>query len=207
MIRYEADCTVVCDRFHAVTAAEITVATPEDRGRVVTSLVAAFTRDPVLRYLFPDEATYPQYAAAFFGHLFDKRVHKGTIWTIERGASVALWEPPAASNELPDDNVVAQLSADALARVRAYDEAVHAAMPAAPFWYLGVLGTHPDNAGRRWGHAVMRVGLRRAAADGLPAILETSNPDNVEVYRRTGFEVVQAFADPLPTWIMRQSIR
>ncbi|MEU7712533.1 GNAT family N-acetyltransferase [Micromonospora chalcea] len=188
---------------HAVTGPEITVATPQDRGRVVTSLVAAFTKDPVLRHLFPDEATYARYAAAFFGHLFDKRVHKGTIWTIGHGASVAIWEPPASGGAQPDDDLAAQLPADVLHRVRGYDEAVHTALPAAPFWYLGVLGTHPDHAGRRWGHAVMKVGLDRAAADGLPAILETSNPDNVEVYRRAGWEVVHAFAEPLPTWIMR----
>ncbi|WP_446211073.1 N-acetyltransferase [Micromonospora sp. IBSANI012] len=190
-----------------MTAPEITVATPEDRDRVISSLVAAFTKDPVLRYLFPDEATYPQYAAAFFGHLFDKRVRKETIWTIERGASVAIWEPPAMQSEWPDDDLVAQLPADALARVHAYDEAVHAALPAAPYWYLGVLGTHPQNAGRRWGHAVMRAGLVRAAADELPAILETSNPDNVEVYGRAGWEVVRAFPEPLPTWIMRHATR
>nr|WP_036342786.1 GNAT family N-acetyltransferase [Micromonospora purpureochromogenes] len=188
---------------HAVTGPEITVATPEDRAQVVTSLVAAFTKDPVLRHLFPDEATYARYAAAFFGHLFDKRVRKETIWTIGRGASVAIWEPPASGGAQPDDDLAAQLPADVLSRVRAYDEAVHAALPSAPFWYLGVLGTHPDHAGRRWGHAVMKVGLDRAASDGLPAILETSNPDNVEVYRRAGWEVVHAFAEPLPTWVMR----
>ncbi|MCT2278343.1 GNAT family N-acetyltransferase [Micromonospora chalcea] len=188
---------------HAVTGPEITVATPEDRAQVVTSLVAAFTKDPVLRHLFPDEATYARYAAAFFGHLFDKRVRKETIWTIGRGASVAIWEPPASGGAQPDDDLAAQLPADVLSRVRAYDEAVHAALPSAPFWYLGVLGTHPDHAGRRWGHAVMRAGLDRAAADSLPAILETSNPDNVEVYRRAGWEVVHAFAEPLPTWVMR----
>ncbi|MDH6460081.1 hypothetical protein M2302_000232 [Micromonospora sp. A200] len=186
-----------------MTAPEITVATPEDRERIISSLVAAFTKDPVLRYLFPDEATYPRYAAAFFGHLFDKRVSRETIWTIERGASVAIWEPPASQSEWPDDDLVAQLPADALARVHAYDEAVHAALPAAPYWYLGVLGTHPQNAGRRWGHAVMTAGLLRAAADDLPAILETSNPDNIEVYGRAGWEVVRAFTEPLPTWIMR----
>lgn len=190
-----------------MTAPEITIATPADRGRVIASLVAAFTKDSVLRYLFPDEATYPQYAAAFFGHLFDKRVHKGTVWTIGRGASVAIWEPPAADNESPEDSLAAHLPADALARVHAYDEAVHAALPTAPFWYLGVLGTHPDNAGRRWGHAVMRAGLRRAVADGLPAILKTSNPANVEVYRRAGWEVVRDVAELLPTWIMQQPIR
>ena len=188
----------------AVPSPEITVATPTDRTRIVSSLVAAFPQDPVLQYLFPDEAVYPRFAAAFFGHLFDKRVGRGTIWTIERGASTAIWEPPSDEDASADDGLSAHLPADALARVRAYDRAVHAALPAAPFWYLGVLGTHPDSAGRRWGHAVMQAGLRRAAADGLPAVLETSNPANVEVYRRAGWEVVRTVTEPIPVWVMRQ---
>jgi hypothetical protein len=49
----------------------------------------------------------------------------------------------------------------------------------------------------------MGEGLRRAAADGLPAVLETSNPANVEVYRRAGWEVVRSVTEPLPTWIMQ----
>ncbi|SIN11948.1 GNAT family N-acetyltransferase [Micromonospora cremea] len=189
-----------------MTAPEITIATPADRGAVIGSLVAAFTKDPVLRYLFPDEATYPRYAAAFFGHLFDKRVNKETIWTVGHGASVAIWEPPVTQPESHEDTLAAQFPADVLARVHAYDEAVHAALPESPFWYLGVLGTHPDSAGRRWGRAVMNAGLRRAAVDGLPAVLETSNPGNVELYRRAGWEVVRSVPDPLPTWIMQQSV-
>ncbi|MGH3734340.1 MAG: GNAT family N-acetyltransferase [Micromonosporaceae bacterium] len=188
-----------------MTAPEISVAAPEDRGRIVDTLVAAFTDDPVLRYLFPDRGAYPTYAAAFFGHLFDKRVHRETIWTIGRGASVAIWEPPAAGDGRPEDSLAGQLPADALARVRAYDGALHAALPDAPFWYLGVLGTHPGHTGRRWGHAVMAAGLRRAAAEGLPAVLETSNPGNVEVYRRAGWDVVRTVTEPLPIWVMRQS--
>ncbi|GAA3773386.1 GNAT family N-acetyltransferase [Micromonospora maritima] len=190
-----------------MTAPEITAATAEDRGRVITSLVAAFTEDPVLRFLFPDDATYPTHAGAFFGHLFDKRLPRGTIWTVGHGTSVAIWEPPGADGDRPDDDLADRLPADELRRVRAYDRAVHAALPAGPFWYLGVLGTHPDHAGRRWGHAVMRAGLERAAADGLPAVLETSNPDNVEVYRRAGWEVLHRFVEPVPTWVMRQGPR
>jgi ribosomal protein S18 acetylase RimI-like enzyme len=185
---------------------EITVATPADREVVVSCLVAAFAKDPVLRYLFPEEATYPPYAAAFFGHLFDKRVRKQTIWTIERGASTAIWEPPQTSNDSPDDDSLsAHLPSGPLARVLAYDRALHAALPAAPFWYLGVLATHPANTGRGWGHAVMNAGLSRAAADGLPAVLETSNPGNVEMYRRAGWQVVRTVTEPLPIWVMRQS--
>lgn len=172
---------------------------------MIGSLVAAFTNDPVLRYLFPEEGSYPEYAAAFFGYLFDKRVDKGTVWTIGRGASVAIWEPPADANEPPGVSFTVELPDDALARVHAYDEAVRAVLPPDPFWYLGVLGTHPVYAGRRWGHAVMAAGLRRAAKDALPAILETSNPANLEVYRRAGWEVVHSVADPLPIWLMQQS--
>lgn len=192
----------------AVTTPEITIATPADRATVVDTLVAAFVKDPVLRCLFPDEETYPRYAAAFFGHLFDKRVHRSSIWTIGGGASVAIWEPPsdpsAPAHGSPETS---PYPADVQARVQSYDDVVHDALPTFPFWYLGVLGTHPDSAGRGWGRAVMRAGLARAAAEGLPAILETSNPGNVELYRRAGWEVLGSLAEPVPTWIMQQPPR
>ena len=181
----------------------ISLATPAHRDRVVETLVAAFPEDPVLRHMFPDPQTYPDHAAAFFGHLFDKRVHHNAIWVAEDGAAAAIWEPPAPSSPaLPVPAL--SLPAPDLERVRGYDEAVHSALPKEPFWYLGVLGTHPDWAGRRWGHAVMEAGLRRAAEDGLPAILETSKPANVEMYRRAGWTVIAELTSPLPIWILKQ---
>ena len=189
----------------SVSSELVRSATPGDRERVLASLVAAFGRDPVVRWLFLDDDSYPRFAAAFFGHLFDKRVGLGSIWTIEDGMSTAMWDPPSGS---PDDGgtdgLAEQLPADAHDRLRAYDEAVHALLPASPFWYLGVLGTHPDRAGRGWGRAVMRAGLDAAAADGLPAFLETSNPVNVGIYERAGWQVAGTFDVPVPTWIMRR---
>ncbi|RQX07107.1 GNAT family N-acetyltransferase [Micromonospora inaquosa] len=207
-----------------MTTPEITIATPADRDAVVGSLVAAFVKDPVLRYLFPDEETYPRYAATFFGHLFDKRVPLSSIWMIGGGASVAIWEPPAGQPGVVPSAVPGVVPSaapaaghgapketpyptDMLARVQGYDDAIHAALPTYPFWYLGVLGTHPDSAGHGWGRAVMRAGLARAAADGLPAILETSKPGNVDLYRRAGWEVVGFLSEPAPTWIMQQPPR
>lgn len=191
-------------------SAPVAVATAADRGRTVDTLVAAFVADPVLRYLFPDDASYPHCAGAFFGRLFDRRVPHGTIWTVGGGDAVAMWQQPDvdAADSGPDDTdgLTEVLPAEALARVRRYDMAVHAALPATPFWYLGVLGTRPERAGQGWGGAVMRAGLRRAADDGLPAVLETSNPANVQRYQRAGWQVVrQMAADPLTIWIMEHS--
>ncbi|MEU8240218.1 GNAT family N-acetyltransferase [Actinoplanes missouriensis] len=190
----------------------ISIATPAHRDRIVSSLVAAFPADPVIRHLFPDDETYPVYAAAFFGHLFDKRVHRQSIWMAGDGYSAAIWEPPsvpAATVETPagivETPAPAALPPAEFARMRAYDDAIHAALPSYPYWYLGVLGTHPDWTGRRWGHAVMAAGLRRAAEDGLPAILETSTPGNVEMYRRAGWEVIATVEHPLRAWVMQQS--
>src|SRR3989442_622694 len=49
------------------------------------------------------------------------------------------------------------------ALVNACHAAVQAALPATPFCYLGVLGTHPDHAGRRWGHFAPLYGLAARA--------------------------------------------
>lgn len=181
---------------------EITPATPADLDRVVATLVAAFRADPVIRYLFPDDATYPGLSAAFFGHLFDKRLRRNAVWTIEGGASVAVWEPPGPDETHPPLPEL-ELPPDAEARLSAYDEAVHALLPDTPFWYLGLLGTHPDHAGRRWGHALMAHGLEVAARDGVPAVLETSRPDNVEMYRRAGWEVTASSTEPVPFWVLQ----
>jgi ribosomal protein S18 acetylase RimI-like enzyme len=185
----------------------INPAGPADREPALGTLVAAFAADPVLRHLFPDDDTYPRYATAFFGHLFDKRVAQGTVWTIGPALSVAMWETPAngTAAEPPAANPFDDLPADARARIDAYDDTIHGALPDHPYWYLGVLGTHPDHKGRRWGRALIADGLRRAAADGLPAVLETSNPGNVDIYRRSGFEVVrEVAAGPFSIWVMER---
>ncbi|GIF08272.1 GNAT family N-acetyltransferase [Actinoplanes siamensis] len=184
---------------------EIALATPADRTKVLASLVPAFENDPVLRHLFPDDDTYPEHAAAFFGGLFDKRVGRDAIWIAEGGNAVAIWEPPADGT--PPAAPGRGLPADVEKRIDAYDHAVHALLPDGPYWYLGVLGTHPDHRGRRLGHAVMAEGLRRAAAAGLPAILETSTEGNVAMYQRAGWEVVASTTDPLPLWVLAHHTR
>ncbi|WP_432991423.1 GNAT family N-acetyltransferase [Dactylosporangium sp. CA-233914] len=175
----------------------VTLATPADRDAAVATFVAAFAADPAMRWFLPDDATYPLEAAAMAGGLFDLRVGHGTVWIADGGAAVAMWDPPRSPGgpgvEHPPQS----------GRFGRYQSIVHRKMPKSPHWYLGVLATHPEHRGRRLGRTVMAAGLARAAADGLPAYLETSNPGNVEVYRSAGLEVVEhVMVDDLPVWIM-----
>ena len=178
---------------------EIARATRADRDQVVATVVAAFVADPAYRYFFPDDGTYEVHATTFTEYLFDKRVDLGTVWIAAGGAVAALWDPPDKPNpggrpDLPDD---------VLARIDRYDATVHPMLPTDPHWYLGVLATHPDQAGKRWGRRVMAAGVTTAHADGLPAYLETTNPSNVDLYEREGWQLVGRAGDGVPTtWVL-----
>ena len=89
--------------------------------------------DPAFRHFFPDDDAYPQQAATFAGWLFDKRVTSGTVWVINDGASVAMWDPPGPWTQTEPLDV----PEDALTRLAAYDKAVHRELPHEPYWYLG----------------------------------------------------------------------
>lgn len=84
--------------------------------------------------------------------------------------SVALWDAPG--NPSPTARDAAWSAFDAQAgegvqeRLAAYDAAHGGAAPSSPNWYLGVLATRPDAAGRGGATRVMAPGLALADAQG-----------------------------------------
>eukprot|EP01041_Mallomonas_annulata_P030478 gene30478-52615_t len=58
--------------------------------------------------------------------------------------------------------------------------------PEEPHWYLSMIGVDPSHHGQGLGSALLKAGLQRCDADGLPAYLESSNPKNVPLYERFG---------------------
>jgi ribosomal protein S18 acetylase RimI-like enzyme len=184
-------------------------ASDADRARTVALTTDAFSHDPVIRWCFPDDETYPARAAAFFGFLFDIRVAVDGVWVTNGGESAALWSPPGPASPGAGrlwEAAAAQLSADEIERCDAWDAAVEPHHPASPHWYLGVLATAPAFQGRGLGPAVAQPGIEAAVAAGLPAFLETGVEANVELYERMGFRVTGEIDDPsLPRgWCLRR---
>lgn len=184
------------------------VATADDRDAVVDTVVAAFERDPALRYFFPDDDRYGQQATAFVGHLFDRRVVHGTVWVHGAADAAALWSPPSSRSITPetvvgDAEMLEAVGAAGATRIQRYDETMAELLPdAADHWYLGILATRPEHVGRGLGRSLLRAGVEQVG--GRIAHLETTNPANVGFYRSAGWSVIRRSDDtaPLPIWVL-----
>jgi len=194
------------------SAPEILVrrATPADRSAVVATVVAAFASDPAWEFITGGEQE--RVSPYFAGALFDGRAGRGTVWVTDGCHGVAMWDDrtqPAADDD--DQRAVwagfrAAVGEESYAWLRRYDDAVHAQEPAAPFWYLGVLATHPSAQGTGLASAVIAPALALADSAGVDCWLETSKPTNTGFYERRGFteRVRLTSPDVPPTWWMRR---
>ena len=75
-------------------------------------------------------------------------------------------------------------------------------LPDEPHWFLDAIGVEPERQGEGIGAALVRWGIARAAADGVPAFLETGLIENVGYYERFGFRVVHE-GEPEPGGVAR----
>lgn len=186
---------------------EMRLATTADRFAVVETVVTAFAEDPAFTAFFGGGDDFVELCTRFARYLFDRRVHRDSAWVGHDGGVVALWDRPDAPNSVSGDHagIPLDIGADAQARLDAYDAAVHRALPAEPHWYLGILATHPDRRGGGLGRRLAGLGLVAARSDGVPAFLETTNPDNVRVYENSGWRVHAELPDVLDmtVWVMR----
>ena len=77
-----------------MSAVRVRPASEVDREVVVETFVQGFVDDPVLRFFFPDDTTYPPFASAFFGFLVELNLDGGEISLTAGGEVAALWTPP-----------------------------------------------------------------------------------------------------------------
>jgi ribosomal protein S18 acetylase RimI-like enzyme len=65
------------------------------------------------------------------------------------------------------------------------------AHPSETSWYLQAMSVHPRAQRRGVGTRLMTPALALADETNLPCYLQTSDPANIDYYRRFGFEVTQ----------------
>ena len=188
---------------------EIRSATPDEMPQAVASLVAAFITDPLARFGWPSPHDYlhamPLLAREFAGGSFEH----GTAYVTADFCGTALWLPPnvhtnsESLEKLARDTAKPEHLDDLLATLEKMEE-WH---PEEPHWHLPIVGVEPNAQGNGLGGALMRHGVARCDQEGALAYLESSNPKNISLYERHGFEVmgeIQIGAGPLVTPMLRQ---
>jgi ribosomal protein S18 acetylase RimI-like enzyme len=81
--------------------------------------------------------------------------------------------------------------------------------PEEPHWYLPIIGVEPNAQGKGLGAELMRHAVARCDQERALAYLESSNPRNISLYRRHGFEVmgeIRVGAAPLVTPMLRRPL-
>ncbi|MFD9885031.1 GNAT family N-acetyltransferase [Streptomyces alboflavus] len=168
-------------------------ATLDDATAISRTLTLAFDDDPMMRWFFPEEATREAGLGRYFATIFTRQY--GRHGVCERTESAAsFWVPPGAQDKaVPDAATVQELTEILGDRAPLFREAVELAAehgPKEPHWYLAVVGADPAAQGQGHGSALLRSGLAKADADGLPVYLESSKPANIPVYEHFGFTVL-----------------
>lgn len=188
---------------------EIHVASDDHVPQAVAAVVAAFLTDPLARFAWPSPHDHlhgmPLATREFGGGSFEH----GTAYVSADLCGAALWLPPGVSpngqalEEVFRETAKPEHLDDLLATFEEMDKC----HPEEPHWHLAIIGVEPNAQGTGLGGALMRHALARCDEEGALAYLESSNPRNISLYERHGFEVmgeIQVGSGPLVTPMLRQ---
>jgi ribosomal protein S18 acetylase RimI-like enzyme len=170
------------------------VATADERDALVDTLVLAFVRDPVARFVFSAPSAYRGGFAAFVRSFAGAALAGGTVFAAPAFRGAALWMAPGMASD--DTELMAGFAGwvapEKLETAGALMQEMMERHPEEPHWYLPLIGVDPALQGHGIGTELLRHSLARVDRDRLPAYLESTNPANVPLYERHGFEVLEA---------------
>ncbi|WP_019201652.1 N-acetyltransferase [Tsukamurella sp. 1534] len=165
----------------------IDVVTTRTLWRSFDVLARAFADDPVIRWVQP--ARWGD-RAVFAGVYLASHGAPGTGHLLSEGGiavGAAYWDPPGYEpsplRRVASLPVLLAGTTTGFARGATLAKALGERRPRVPHWYLSTLGAVAT--GRGIGSTLLEYGLRHVSA---PAYLESSNPRNVPLYQRFGFE-------------------
>jgi ribosomal protein S18 acetylase RimI-like enzyme len=175
-----------------MTTPIIKSATASNEASAIAVVVLAFSGDPAARWTWPDPDQYlkhfPGFVKIFGGNAF---AHDSAYY-VDGFAGAALWMPPGISPD--EDALITLLQRTGSAQFQKDGTAVFEQMgryhPQEPHWFLPFIGVDPSHQGKGYGGALMQHALVPCDRDDTLAYLESSNPKNIPLYERHGFELL-----------------
>jgi GNAT superfamily N-acetyltransferase len=169
-----------------------TAASALDEASIIEVLVRANWEDPAARWVWPDSQQFlthfPSFVRAFGGKAFTH----GSAYYVDGYVGAALWLPPDVH---PDENALIALLQQTVSGQIQKDffpvlEQMGSYHPIEPHWYLPLMGVDPSQQGKGFGSALLQHTLMQFDRNNKIAYLESSNPRNIPLYKRHGFELL-----------------
>lgn len=172
-------------------------AATSDRATLTDSMASAFSEDPLFRWFAgagenePVEAKLRVVFGAFIKLELARDDH--LVFASEDGVGVAIWKHPNRWKMRTGDMfrvlpAMIRAFGTKTPRMMGALNTIEKVHPADEHYYLEALGTSQQMQSRGVGSAVLGHMLERCDAEGMPAYLESSNPQNVPFYARHGFK-------------------
>jgi ribosomal protein S18 acetylase RimI-like enzyme len=168
-----------------------TIAGDAEIDHAIATLVLAFGTDPVARWMYGDPHQYLLHIPRVFRALGTSSFEAGAAQRTDDGIGIAIWLPPGVhGDDGPLEAVIAEsISGERQAEVAAVFERTEHYRPTEPHWYLSLIGVEALHRNSGCGAALLQHRLRQCDREHLPAYLWSSNPLNISLYERHGFEI------------------
>src|SRR5215469_12088301 len=181
-------------------------ASSDQKTALISTIIAAFVTDPVARWICPEAHQYfsrmNEFVDAFGGASFDQ----GSAYYVDGYCGAALWLPPKVQ---PNEEKMMTVIKDVVPEHRleaafSMFEKMGSFHPDEPHWYLPMIGADPSYQARGHGSRLMKHAVERCDREKKLAYLESSNPRNLSLYIRHGFELIGTIqvADSPPVFPM-----
>ena len=170
----------------------VKTATEADEASVIDTIRLALAADPAVRLVLPDPHEYLSHSSTFARAFGGKAFAYKSAHYVGNYSGAALWLPPDVHPDV--DQLISLLQSTGSDGAKKDGPEMFERMsgyhPNEPHWYLPLLGVDPLYHGKGLGSALLQHALVMCDQDNKYAYLESSNPRNISLYKRHGFELL-----------------
>ena len=174
---------------------------------VKSALVLGFATDPMFRWIFPDPMKFLRSMAFWMVEFSKPSFEKKGVFADENFYGASLWHPPGVQfNPEVLSSSFADIPEERIENVLEFFNKMGNFHPSEDHWYLPFIALDPSKQSMGLGSLILKEALQVIDEQGKIAYLESSNPKNISLYLRHGFEVIgeiQVGSSPVVTPMIR----